>query len=815
MIARPVLLRRRRARGATLIELTLALAISAILLLATTSVVLLAANAVPVVGDTPSSEMAAAAVLDRMASELETAVLVLAQTTTSITFLVPPRNGDAWPERISYAWGGTAGMPLTRQYNGGSVVNLIDSVNQFSLTPVIATNSESYPGQATEDTTESLLMDYSSTAGQGSFPVNSNNWPGQVFASSTWPAGVVGWRPTRATVYAQQSSLVGISNVQLRPALAALTPASNSLAQVSMVATALSSSYSLVSASFSGIARYAPAAPLDLILQWSVGIPNSINAATNNSAGLLQTNNAGTAWTYASNKGLISQMYGTLSHAGPTQYALSRYDSAVQMTLRAGVSTNPAVTTTAQTLNHPELLSAFWELKFNTSPTTADSNGDGVADWVVDGGGTFNTASVSNNTWVPGGTQLDSQPGDNFARLTVVDVRFRGTSNGSSAGIKLNAARSGSICAPVLAQITVQSDGYQTLSVWRKLNDSTTDTLLTIPNLPPTPVDLHLIIDPTVGSVGIRVNNVEYGSFAYNLYSSSDSLAVRGTHIDWQRGVRLRPCSGGTAMRDYRLLSPRYRCTERRARGFTIVEVTISTIIVSVMMVGAIRGVAACKTMRYRMAERARGQLLAMDLLSEVLQQSYSPPATPDPTGPTRAGWTCVDDYNSYVESPPTTKAGNTIPDVTGLTRTVTVSWMDPVALVSTASTNTGVKQITVTVQRGNLVLASAAGYRTLGWVDAVPSPGDATGNHPPTAVATFTPAAIKAGQVVNFSGASSSDSDGNTLSYTWKFGDGTTAAGVTTTHTYSADGTYAATLTVYDGYGGVGISTLSISVVN
>ena len=37
-----------------------------------------------------------------------------------------------------------------------------------------------------------------------------------------------------------------------------------------------------------------------------------------------------------------------------------------------------------------------------------------------------------------------------------------------------------------------------------------------------TAVDLHLIVDPSVGSVGIRLNNVEYGSFAYQLFQSSD-----------------------------------------------------------------------------------------------------------------------------------------------------------------------------------------------------------------------------------------------------------------------------------------------------
>ena len=191
---------------------------------------------------------------------------------------------------------------------------------------------------------------------------------------------------------------------------------------------------------------------------------------------------------------------------------------------------------------------------------------------------------------------------------------------------------------------------------------------------------------------------------------------------------------------------------------------------------------------------------------SPKFSRGYAPPATPDPTGPTRAGWTCVDDYNGYTETPPVTKAGNVITDAGGYTRSVSICWIDPVALVLTSSTNTGVKQITVTVSRGNIVLATVAGYRTSGWVNNIPAPTNATGEHPPTAVAAAAPTAGSGGHLnVNFSGSSSSDHDGNTLSYSWSFGDGTAATGVSGTHNYTAAGTYNATLTVYDGFGGEG----------
>ncbi len=53
---------------------------------------------------------------------------------------------------------------------------------------------------------------------------------------------------------------------------------------------------------------------------------------------------------------------------------------------------------------------------------------------------------------------------------------------------------------------------------------------------------------------------------------------------------------------------------------------------------------------------------------------------------------------------------------------------------------------------------------------------------------------------VVNFDASASLDPTGNTLTYTWDFGDTTTGTGVTATHTYDTPGDYTVTLTVDNG---------------
>jgi hypothetical protein len=52
----------------------------------------------------------------------------------------------------------------------------------------------------------------------------------------------------------------------------------------------------------------------------------------------------------------------------------------------------------------------------------------------------------------------------------------------------------------------------------------------------------------------------------------------------------------------------------------------------------------------------------------------------------------------------------------------------------------------------------------------------------------------------VAFDGSNSSDPEGDALTFSWDFGDGTSSSGAVVTYTYAAPGTYTATLTVSDG---------------
>lgn len=87
------------------------------------------------------------------------------------------------------------------------------------------------------------------------------------------------------------------------------------------------------------------------------------------------------------------------------------------------------------------------------------------------------------------------------------------------------------------------------------------------------------------------------------------------------------------------------------------------------------------------------------------------------------------------------------------------------------------------------------------------------TANQAPQAKISVTNASGGAPLTVTLSAANSTDSDGTIETYTWNFGDGTSATGVSTSHTYTAEATYTATLEVTDDKGKTAVASTTITV--
>jgi lysophospholipase L1-like esterase len=89
-------------------------------------------------------------------------------------------------------------------------------------------------------------------------------------------------------------------------------------------------------------------------------------------------------------------------------------------------------------------------------------------------------------------------------------------------------------------------------------------------------------------------------------------------------------------------------------------------------------------------------------------------------------------------------------------------------------------------------------------WPNGAPPP-----NQAPTASFTYACTYL----ACTFDGTASTDGDGTVVAYAWAFGADGSGGGVTTSHTFSAGGTYAVTLQVTDDDGATGSSTQQVTV--
>jgi len=165
----------------------------------------------------------------------------------------------------------------------------------------------------------------------------------------------------------------------------------------------------------------------------------------------------------------------------------------------------------------------------------------------------------------------------------------------------------------------------------------------------------------------------------------------------------------------------RIRPVRRLRPALTLVECVISIAIVGVMLVAALDTVGAARSTQRKTADRTRGTLLAQDLLSEILQQDYEDPSAgagsfglePGEAGSgDRSLFDDVDDYDGWSDSPPRQKDGAVLTGFSGWERSVAVRWVPPGNIGAVQPSDTGVKQVTVTVTRDGAVVTTLVALR-------------------------------------------------------------------------------------------------------
>ncbi|MGD8452665.1 MAG: prepilin-type N-terminal cleavage/methylation domain-containing protein [Phycisphaerae bacterium] len=508
---------RRGRPGVTLVELVVSLAIMVVLLAGLTSAIVVAAHALPSRERSLDQLLDGAWIADQMAEEMEEALWLLEHTATAVTFTVADRDGDGVPERIRYAWSGSAGGSLTRQYNAQDPVTALANVHEFALAYDTTIAYEDYPGPPVEGS-ESQLCNYEGYGSLRDYDIEKTSWPGELLSPSL-PGDTVCWRVTRAYVAARRDgSTYEQVYAQIRPTDADGKPTDTVLAQVTLSESDWKSYYDWVQIPFSNAGGLSPGQTYALVLQHSGSGNTAGNIFYDYTYGDGRIRYRLGTWTVYPAGSLWYYIYGKASTPGPTQTIKRYYVNGVRITLRAGDGTETRVTTATRTLNLPEVLSAMWECDFSTDPTV-DLNGDGAGDWLVSGGASFDEATLGDGLWRVS-SELLSNPTCNFNRLTTIEVRFRCTATSQDgATVAINADWSGSQCAPITANIRLENDDTQTLTVKCVRSDLANVVLFSRTGLPDDLVTLRMIVDPVLNAVHVEINGNDQGTYAYDLAS--------------------------------------------------------------------------------------------------------------------------------------------------------------------------------------------------------------------------------------------------------------------------------------------------------
>jgi hypothetical protein len=275
--------------------------------------------------DDGTSEAARSAVAGRAAArvlaDLNVATGFTERTAKAVTFTVPDRNGDNQPETIRYAWSGTAGAPLTREYNNGPAAAVADDVKSLDFTYLLRT-LDPPTGSGSSTVTESAVKTFAAHAVAGSaqaFALKNTSWPAEYF-KPPMPANAVSWKVTRVRVQLQRasSSASGVINIQIRAVDAAKKPTATVLGSQAVDIATVPTLKTWVDVTFaSPVAGLDPAKGVAIVIHTAASAPGSAyydKASTDAAIAYSSTTNTGGSWSApTTGDALMFYAYGTVT----------------------------------------------------------------------------------------------------------------------------------------------------------------------------------------------------------------------------------------------------------------------------------------------------------------------------------------------------------------------------------------------------------------------------------------------------------------------------------------------------------------------
>ena len=362
-----------RSRDAfTLLELTVSLSITSILLVAVGSAIVLAAKAIPNAQDQTNVFLTSGKATDDLVSELQFALGFTQRTANTVEFTVADRDGDTVDETIRYEWSGTPGDPLTRQYDGGTPVTIVEAAQEFALTYTtrIVTTTE-----ATNEVTvsnEVLFATFDGWPGNpgtiGYFVVSPVEWAAEFFEVDqvVLPPTTSAVTITRAKVKLKTGTSGSTVSVGIHRSKGGGNPEPRSAPLgTPVVAIAPVPPSQWVEVSFTDVILWQLNKEFVIVVKGtgsgSVDVEKrNWSGAPKDTARMIWTLNGGASWDPKKNSQDDTDMpfavWGTYETTETvTTQAASNIIGMIGITLRTGVDPSTRVDTAVQVLNGPEL----------------------------------------------------------------------------------------------------------------------------------------------------------------------------------------------------------------------------------------------------------------------------------------------------------------------------------------------------------------------------------------------------------------------------------------------------------------------------
>ncbi len=157
-------------------------------------------------------------------------------------------------------------------------------------------------------------------------------------------------------------------------------------------------------------------------------------------------------------------------------------------------------------------------------------------------------------------------------------------------------------------------------------------------------------------------------------------------------------------------LPVRWKHSRFPVRGIAYTEVLLSSIILAVLVVSAMKLFANLGRSRQSVVQNDAANYLALQMIEEIKQQNYNDRNEPtnfgvesgEDTGPGRCLFDDVDDYQGWSASPPQDQNGNELDPYSDYTRTVEVNYVAADDFTQKKGSDEGFKEVKITISREN-----------------------------------------------------------------------------------------------------------------